>query len=230
MSATPHLAVLKGARAVMTTEVDEGTFLSEALIKLITGSDWISARNLYAAPFDFRPLFKLFVAGNHRLVIRGTDEGMWRRIHLIPFAVTIPPKERDPNLFEKLRAELPGILNWALSGCLDWQKQRLDPPPAVVDAVAEYKEDMDLLGQWLAECCELGSEFTISGAAAYFSYAIWAKHFWGLKPWSRATFGRTLKERFEWKRASVGIQYSGFREKPSVSTIAKAKAPGAGAM
>ncbi|HEX7273271.1 MAG TPA: phage/plasmid primase, P4 family, partial [Casimicrobiaceae bacterium] len=150
---TPELACLVGARAVMTTEIDEGSFLSESLVKQMTGGDPLSARPLYGAPFEFVPQFKLFVAGNHKPVIRGGDDGIWRRIDMIPFEVTIPPDRRDPELAAKLRRELPGILNWALAGCRAWIKRRLDPPPAVVNAVAEYREDMDILGQWIAERC-----------------------------------------------------------------------------
>lgn len=114
--ATPELACLKAARVVMTTEVDEGSFLSEALVKQMTGGDLMSARHLYAPPFEFHPLFKLFVAGNHKMVIRGTDYAIWRRNHMIPFTITIPAEKRDLRLAEKLRQELPGILTWAPRG------------------------------------------------------------------------------------------------------------------
>ena len=225
MSATPELAVLKGARAVMTSEIDEGSFLSEALIKLMTGDDPISARANYGDPFEFVPRFKLFMAGNHKPVIRGGDEGIWRRIDLIPFEVTIPPAQRDPELAEKLRAELPGILNWTLEGCLAWQKRRLDSPPAVVNAVAEYKEDMDILGQWLAAKCEIGPELTVAGADAYSSYKFWAECS-GLRARSQPIFGRKLKERFASVRESGGVRYLGVRDRvyrPVVSAIPKTK-------
>ena len=225
MSATPELAVLKGARAVMTTEIDEGSFLSEALIKQMTGNDPISARANYGAPFEFLPWFKLFIAGNHKPVIRGGDEGIWRRIDMIPFEVTIAPENRDPDLANKLRAELPGILNWALAGCLTWQRRRLDSPPAVVSAVAEYKEDMDILGQWLAEKCELGAALTTAGADAYHSYKFWAECS-GIRAWSMPIFGRKLKERFVAERKSGCVQYFGFRVNTAsvpASTIPKAK-------
>ena len=230
MSATPELAILKSARAVMTTEVDEGTFLSESLIKQMTGEDPISARHCYGVPFDFLPSFKLFVAGNHKLVIRGTDIGIWRRLHLIPFEITIPPEKRDTELPQKLRAELPGILNWALAGCLKWQELReLAPPAAVTAAVAEYKEDMDLLGQWLDETCEVGLDLTNAAGDAYFSYKCWAERS-GLKQWSLPIFGRKLKERFRSERTSGCVQYFGFRVRVLPATIEKAKVPGFGAM
>ncbi len=226
MSATPELAVLKGARAVMTSEIDEGSFLSEALIKLMTGTDPISARANYGVPFEFVPWFKLFIAGNHKPVIRGGDEGMWRRIDLIPFEVTIPPAQRDPELAKKLQAELPGILNWALAGCLEWQTRRLDSPPAVVSAVAEYKEDMDILGQWLADKCDVGPNLIIGSTTAYLDYQMWATSS-GLRPWSHVVFGRKLKERYLRDRGSTGVSYRGIGLKGAQellpSSIPKAK-------
>ena len=220
--ATPELACLKGARAVMTTEIDDGSFLSEALVKQMTGGDPVAARHLYAAPFEFVPWFKLFVAGNHKPVIRGGDEGIWRRIDMIPFTTTIAPEARDTGLGEKLRSELAGILNWTIVGCLLWQKQGLNSPAAVLDAVAEYKEDMDILGQWLEATCELGPEFTSFGADAYCDYRMWAQ-FSGLKPLGLPSFGRKLKERFEFKRVAGGYRYTGFRRRGSTPTIVRAK-------
>ncbi len=168
--ATPELACLKSARAVMTTEIDEGSFLSEALVKQMTGDDPIPARALFSAPIEFVPSFKLFIAGNQKPVIRGGDEGIWRRIDMTPFEVTIAKDKRDPNLATKLKAELPGILNWALAGCLAWQKRRLDPPTAVLNAVAEYKDDMDILGLWRAEYCDVGPDMVLKSGEAYESY------------------------------------------------------------
>jgi putative DNA primase/helicase len=224
---TPDLACLKNARAVMTTEIDEGSFLSESLVKQMTGGDPIAARHLYGSPFEFVPWFKLFVAGNHKPVIRGGDEGIWRRIDMIPFTTTIAPEARDPRLGDKLRTEIPGILNWAIAGCLQWQERGLDSPAAVLEAVAEYKEDMDILGQWLEACCDVGPDFILPSSGAYSQYRFWADDV-GLKRWSHVVFGRKLKERFACRRDAPGVVYTGVGLKgqtfgPPLPTIQKAK-------
>jgi putative DNA primase/helicase len=220
---TPELACLHGSRAVMTTEVDEGSFLSESLVKQMTGGDPVPARHLYGKPFEFIPCFKLLVAGNHKPTIRGSDEGIWRRIDLIPFNVTIPSNRRDPWLPARLRAELPGILNWALAGCRAWQNDGLKRPPAVIEAVAEYREDMDVLGQWVSEMCEVGPDLEIRGGAAYESYRFWAVAS-GFRPWSSGTFGSRMHERYERRRAAGGVVYVGVALRSSGQPpIAKAK-------
>jgi putative DNA primase/helicase len=122
------VAALRGARLVGAVEVESGRRLAEVLIKEVTGGDLISARFLHAEWFSFKPEFKIFLAANHKPVIRGTDHAIWRRIHLIPFNVQIPEAERDKELPDKLKAELPGILNWAIDGCILWRDQGLTPP------------------------------------------------------------------------------------------------------
>ena len=163
-------------------------------------------------PFDYTPHSSSSWREITSPVIRGGDEGIWRRIDMVPFEVTIPKEQRDVGLAEKLRAELPGILNWAVAGCLQWQKRGLDSPSAVVSAVAEYKEDMDILGQWVAEKCEIGPELNVAVSDAYCSYKFWAESS-GVRAWSLPIFGRKLKERFVSKRASGCVQYFGFRVK-----------------
>ncbi len=124
--------------------MEEGAKLNETRVKELTGSDTISARFLHQEFFEFVPAFKLWIAGNHKPVIRGTDLGIWRRIRLVPFTVTIPADEIDPYLPNKLRAELPGILAWAVQGCLLWQKGGLRPPAKVEQATAAYRSESDL--------------------------------------------------------------------------------------
>lgn len=97
------------------------------------------------------PKFKLFIAGNYKPMIKDTDDEIWRRIHLIPFEVQIPVGPRDPKLLERLRSELPGILNWAIRGCVTWQKRGLEPPRQFTEAAKAYRDEIDVLGEWVAE-------------------------------------------------------------------------------
>ena len=148
------MAGLRGARFVAAIETEQGRRWAESKIKNLTGGDKIAARFMRQDFFEFFPQFKLFVAGNHKPSIRNIDEAMKRRLHLIPFTITVPPEKRDKHLQQKLLAERDGILAWALEGCLDWQRLgRLDPPKQVVDATEEYFEGEDALGRWLEERC-----------------------------------------------------------------------------
>ncbi|POR47078.1 putative DNA primase/helicase [Paraburkholderia eburnea] len=148
------MASLRGARFVSAIETEQGRRWAESKIKNLTGGDKISARFMRQDFFEFLPQFKLFVAGNHKPAIRNIDEAMKRRLHLIPFTLTIPAERRDKLLQQKLLAERDGILAWAIQGCLDWQRLgRLDPPQQVRDATEEYFEAEDALGRWLDERC-----------------------------------------------------------------------------
>ena len=148
------MAGLRGARFVAAIETEQGRRWAESKVKNLTGGDKISARFMRQDFFEFFPQFKLFVAGNHKPAIRNIDEAMKRRLHLIPFTITVPPERRDKHLQQKLLAERDGILAWAVQGCLDWQRLgRLDPPQRVVEATEEYFEAEDALGRWLEECC-----------------------------------------------------------------------------
>lgn len=149
------MAGLRGARFVAAIETEQGRRWAESKVKNLTGGDKISARFMRQDFFEFFPQFKLFVAGNHKPAIRNIDEAMKRRLHLIPFTITVPPERRDKHLQQKLLAERDGILAWAIQGCLDWQRLgRLQPPQQVLDATEEYFEAEDALGRWLDERCE----------------------------------------------------------------------------
>src|SRR5690606_24952891 len=130
---------------------------AEKTIKQLTGGDPIRARFMRQDFFEFKPTHKLLVAANHRPKVRGQDEGIWRRICLVPFDVTIPREERDPYLVHKLRAELAGILAWAVRGCRAWQRERLGVPSAVGEATAAYRDEQDHLGPWVDDACELAA-------------------------------------------------------------------------
>ena len=147
------LAGLRGARFVASVETEQGRRWNESKVKAITGGDKVSARFMRQDFFEYTPQFKLVIAGNHKPAIRNVDEAMKRRMHLIPFTVTIPPERRDPKLTEKLLAERDGILAWALAGCLQWQRTGLQPPASVLSATEEYFEAEDALGRWIDERC-----------------------------------------------------------------------------
>jgi putative DNA primase/helicase len=147
------LAGLRGARFVTAIETEQGRRLNESKVKAITGGDKISARFMRQDFFEFFPQFKPVIVGNHKPAIRNIDEAMKRRMHMIPFTVTIPPERRDGRLTEKLLAERDGILAWAVAGCLVWQREGLNPPACVQDATQEYFESEDALGRWLDERC-----------------------------------------------------------------------------
>lgn len=209
------LAMLRGARLVTAQETEEGRRWAEAKIKALTGGDPITARFMRQDFFTFVPAFKLFIAGNHKPGLRGVDEAIRRRLNLIPFLVTIPPNERDPDLPEKLKAEWPGILAWMIEGCLDWQNERLDPPAAVVMATDAYMETEDALGQWIAECCRTSGW----GASAdlFASWRQWAEtagEFVGSqKRFSQALEARGFQPRREGAAGTKG--FAGIHVRPA---------------
>ena len=192
--ARSDLARLAGARFVSAVEIEAGRRFSEVVIKEVTGGDTITARYLYSEFFDFQPTFKLWFAANHKPVIRGTDQGIWRRIRLLPFTVTIPTDEQDHSLPEKLRGELPGILAWAVRGCLDWQAHGLGAPEEVMTATAAYREEMDPLGSFLEECCTITDRGRVSAHDLYHAYLDHCQAS-GEHPIARKTFGMRLQER-----------------------------------
>ena len=200
------LARLRGARFVSAAEIEEGRRLSEVIIKQVTGGDTITARFLYAEHFEFRPQFKLFVACNHKPIIRGTDHAIWRRIRLIPFSVTIPDSEQDKTLSAKLHAELPGILAWAVQGCLDWQREGLGLPKEVEVQTSEYRAEMDTLQQFFDECCVINETARVETGLLHRAYSEWAER---SEEWvmSAKALGLRLKERGFLPRASHGRRF-----------------------
>ncbi len=203
--ANSDIARLKGARFVTSVEPSEGMKLNEGLIKQLTGGDKVTARYQYGNEFEFTPEFKLWMGTNHKPVIRGTDTGIWRRVHLIPFTVTIPEDKVDKHLLHHLRAELPGILHWAVEGCLMWQREGLKQPKAVEDATKEYRSEMDVMSAFLDDCCVIGAGREKT-SDLYQAYAKWSDENNEYKMSSRK-FGREMAKRFE-RIKSHGIPYS----------------------
>jgi putative DNA primase/helicase len=169
------LAMLRGARLVTAQETEEGRRWAESRIKALTGGDPITARFMRQDFFTFEPTFKLLIAGNHRPGLRNVDEAIRRRFNMLPFAIRIPPAERDLDLPEKLKAEWPGILKWAIEGCLEWQRVGLAPPPSVVEATAEYLDAEDAMAAWAGECCTVDKSLHEESSALYASWRTWAE-------------------------------------------------------
>jgi putative DNA primase/helicase len=188
------VAKLRSARFVSAIETEDGRRLSEVMVKQMTGGDAITARFLFAEYFSFKPSFKIWLATNHKPDIRGTDLAMWRRIRLIPFNWTVPEKQLDKSLPDKLPAELPGILAWCVRGCLEWQAAGLEPPEIVQAAINEYRAEQDVLGNFLTERCRLGGDFAASARDLYEAYRDWAESN-GETAHTQHRFGKQLRER-----------------------------------
>lgn len=198
------VARLKGARFVSASETDEGKRLAEARIKDMTGGDTISARFMRAEFFDFKPEFKIWLSTNHKPDIRGTDKGIWDRVRLIPFHVRIPEGEQDNKLAQKLVAELPGILAWAVRGCAEWQKDGLGVPAEVRTATADYQAELDTFANFFADCCVAHPEAKVPIKELYEAYQVWCEENgeWHAQQKSQKEFSMKLTERGFTKRRS----------------------------
>ncbi|MBV1818007.1 phage/plasmid primase, P4 family [Clostridium cochlearium] len=174
-SANPDIAKLKGIRFVTAQEIQEGKKLDEALVKEITGADTITARFLYNNEFEFRPEFKLWLATNYKPAISGTDDGIWRRLILIPFKCTFTEQKgnKDSDLLDKLKKELPGILNWCIEGYRAWEEYGLSEPDIVKREINNYKKEMDTLEQFIDEKLVVKSDATIKNSRLVELYNIW---------------------------------------------------------
>jgi putative DNA primase/helicase len=201
-----NLATLRGARLVTATETEEGQRWAEAKLKLITGGERIAARFMRQDLFEYAPQFKLMISGNHRPRLRNVDEAMRRRFHLAPFAVTILPDRRDKKLADKLRKEWGGVLQWAVEGCLAWQRDGLQPPRAVTKATKNYLEDQDVLRTWLAEKTVDDKGARANPTELYRAYKGWAEAS-NEYVWSQKQFSQKLEERGYIGKKSHGSRY-----------------------
>jgi putative DNA primase/helicase len=208
------VAGLQGARMVTVTETEQGRRWAETRIKALTGGDPVSARFMRQDFFEFTPQFKLLIAGNHKPSLRSVDEAIRRRFHLIPFNVTIPPEERDPHLAEKLRFEAPGILSWMIQGCLDWQRERLSPPPIVREATEAYLDSENAVANWIEDCCHRDRDAWESSTTLFASWSGWAERS-GEPTGTMKGFTQALeKEGFTSKRLSKARGFTGLCVRP----------------
>ena len=201
-TATPELARAKGARLVVAAESSDIACLNEAQIKQLTGGDKIAARPLYAQGFEYKPNFKIWLSTNHKPTIKGTDNGIWRRVILIPFTVTIPEEEQDPHLPEKLAAEREGILSWIAEGARQYYSEGLGRPAVIKNATAEYRTEMDILGGFLEDCVQPG-DGRLLAKDLFTAYQKWAAEN-GEKEISQTAFGRKMNER-GYKKLKKGV-------------------------
>ena len=196
-STTKHLtelAGLRGARMVVVPETDPGRAWAEGRIKSVTGGETIRANFMHRDHFEFIPQFKLIVAGNHRPSLSGTGEAMQRRLHLVPFEVTIPPERRDLQLMAKLQEERDGILGWMLEGCAEWRARGLSPPSVILSAAASYFAEEDLVGQWIEEACETGPHCKATAQSLFSSWSHWAEAA-GHPKGTKKTLGEALRQK-----------------------------------
>jgi putative DNA primase/helicase len=205
--ATNDVAALAGVRLVTASETGESQRLNEARIKAMTGGDPITARFLYGEFFDYLPAYKVWLAVNHKPVIRGTDEGIWRRIRLIPFEASFKANP-DPYIEEKLKVELEGILRWADEGCLKWRKERLGMVEKVKTATEEYRQESDVIAQFLAECTIETETAKVKASDLYEAYKKWCEET-GEEPISGNAFGRRMKEKGYERVKAVYVHYIG---------------------
>jgi putative DNA primase/helicase len=202
-------ADLFGKRFVVCIETEENRRLAESLVKDLTGGDRQRARRMREDFWEFDPTHKVILCTNHKPVIRGTDHAMWRRIHLVPFTVTIAKEKQDKKLVDKLKQELPGILAWCVQGCLEWQRNGLGMPEEVMAATTEYRNDQDVLGAFLSECCLVGPDYRAMARMLYAKYKEWCEENGEKNPATQKQFGTALTERGFERYQSNGTWYRG---------------------
>ena len=207
-TASSDVARLKGARFVTSVEPNEGMRINEGLLKQLTGDDIVTARKLYAEEFEFRPEFKLWMATNHKPIIRGTDSGIWRRVRMIPFTVHIPPNKVDRDLKNKLLGELEGIFAWAVRGVKLYNEQGLRMPAAVAAAVEEYRAEMDVISSFISNCCVTEAGRQVKASDLYRVYARWAGEN-NEYCMSSTKFGAEISKRYQKMHIRSGWIYCG---------------------
>lgn len=212
-TARGDLARLKGARMVVTSEPNDGCRLDEGIVKQMTGGteNKLTARFLYGREFEFSPEFKIVMSTNYKPVIKGTDNGIWRRVRLIPFTAEFTKENRAPQLTEKLRRELPGILNWAIAGAVGWCKEGL-PPCAIIDeAGQEYRSEMDRVQQFLDDCTTRSESSSTQASTLYKCYKAWCSEQGDRFPVGSTKFFMELKRRFKSRKTEAYNEYIGIK-------------------
>ena len=213
--ATPDLMSLVGARMVRASEPDEGVRWNEGFIKEITGGEPMKVRALHSDFIDFNPEFKLTLSGNHEPDIRGTDDGIWRRLHIVPFTEQIPKAERRDmgELLADLMTEAPGILNWLITGAIDWAEGGLAAPEQVRVATQTLRDESDPVGEFLRDVCLAtgNPDDWITRATVAEAFNFW-RDTQGLSRWSGNTISKRIKPRLDaWCHPETGATFSGHK-------------------
>lgn len=203
---------LRGKRLAVTSESESGQHLRESLIKGLTGDKYITARDLHKPKITFERTFKIHMHVNHKPIISGTGTAIWRRVRLIPWTVTIPDDEKNPDLVEELLKESPGILNWLLKGYEMYKQEGLKPPKAIEDETDKYRESMDRIGNFLREECFINSEIDLEANTKYWTtkndlyikYSQWCD-LNNMNPLASNKFGEQIKERFPESEATKRV-------------------------
>jgi putative DNA primase/helicase len=199
-------ADLFGKRFVTNQETEEGQRLNESLVKQMTGGDRIRARRMREDFWQFEPTHTLFLATNHKPIIRGTDNAIWRRLRLVPFTVEIPEDKQDRKLPARLREELPGILAWAVRGHMDWLRNGLGEPEEVKAATSAYRSEMDMLKDFIEDRCVVNADMRVVAGELYEAYESWCVTN-GERELSQTVFGKKLTERGIDPLKSNGVRY-----------------------
>jgi putative DNA primase/helicase len=208
------IAALQSVRLALVPETEKGSSFAESRLKALTGGDKIAARFMHQDFFEYTPQFKVLLCGNHKPYLSSVDEAVRRRLHLIPFDVTIPPEERDPRLTEKLRAEYPAILGWAIQGCLEWQRDGLNPPASVTAATNDYLLNEDRIALWIEAHCEMDPHVSVGSSEAWKDYKYFVEGM-NEKAGSQRTFKQDLENHpgIHHEHTKAGSCFKGLRLK-----------------
>lgn len=208
-SQTDNIGLTVGARGVFVSEVDENDKWDSTLVKDFTGGDPVRGRYLFSESFEFKPVGKLLLRGNYKPYVAGNDDGFWRRMILVPFMVKIPAHETE--LFKELLAEIEGILAWSATGCEIWQTEKLSPPKSIEDETQQYRDEVDVIGEFIKQCCAVGDgpeywEMCVDLFEAFRKFCEKGNFYFG----NANRFGRAMKERgFKTDHKRLGDAYIG---------------------
>lgn len=212
-AANSDVARLQGARFVSTTEPNRGMQLDEGVVKQITGGDTVTARFLYGKEFEFRPEFKVWMATNYKPIISGTDEGIWRRIVVIPFEYQVPAEKKDKKLEFKLKNECPGILNWCIEGYKKWKERGLDDEPSIIKANRhDYRSEMDTIQRFVEEeCFTEDTTIETKGVELWQAFQSWIKKSNEYSGFTAKRFHMEMAKKFKKRKTMNGVVYVGIR-------------------